>query len=261
MEIPLFQVDSFSSRTFGGNPAAICPLPEWIDAALMQSIAAENNLAETAFFVTRADGRYELRWFTPTVEVDLCGHATLAAAYVLYEYLGAAGEELVFETRSGELKVRRDGKILKLDFPARPPKHCDPHPRLIEVLGTQPLEILKAEWCYLAIYPNEEDVRTLQPNLPLLGTLGNMAAIVTAPGTSADFVSRFFAPAHGIDEDPVTGMAHCTLTPYWSRRLGKKNLFARQISARGGELWVEDRGDRVWIAGYVAPYLRGTITV
>jgi predicted PhzF superfamily epimerase YddE/YHI9 len=259
MELPIYQVDAFTSRTFSGNPAAVCPLREWLDPAVMQAIAAENNLAETAFFVPR-DGRCDLRWFTPEVEVKLCGHATLATAYVLFENLGATGDELIFDTLSGELRVARvDGK-LRLDFPALPPKRCEPHPRLIEALGTQPLEILKASY-YLAVYPAPEDVLGLQPNLPLLGSLDNTPVIVTAPSSEVDFVSRFFAPSFGIDEDPVCGSAHCTLAPYWSRRLGKKQLHTLQVSKRGGELWLEDRGDRVWIAGHAAPYLKGCITV
>jgi PhzF family phenazine biosynthesis protein len=258
MRIPIYQVDAFASRTFAGNPAAVCPLSEWLDAAVLQAIAAENNLAETAFFVGRGD-RYQLRWFTPTVEVDLCGHATLAAAYVLFEYLGVTESEVAFDSRSGELRVARDGSRLRLDFPAREPKRCQPHPRLIEALGTQPLEILAADY-YLVVYPEERDLRTLEPNLSLLATL-DKHVIVTAPAGNVDFVSRFFAPAHGIPEDPVTGSAHCTLAPYWSRRLGKKQLHALQVSRRGGELWCEDRGERVWIAGHVAPYLEGTIQV
>jgi PhzF family phenazine biosynthesis protein len=261
MELPIYQVDAFASRTFTGNPAAVCPLEAWIDAPLMQAIAAENNLAETAFFVPRGGEGYELRWFTPTVEIELCGHATLASAYVLWEYLSARGDELSFHTRSGELRVARADGRLRLDFPSKRGQRCDPHPRLIEALGTQPLEILKAS-DYMAVYPSADDVRTLEPNLPLLGSLDGTPVIATAPGgDGVDFVSRFFAPSHGIDEDPVTGSAHCTLTPYWSRRLGKKALYTHQISARGGELWVEDRGDRVWIAGHVAPYLKGTIVV
>jgi PhzF family phenazine biosynthesis protein len=259
MDLPIYQIDAFTSRTFAGNPAAVCPLKDWLDPSLMQAIAAENNLAETAFFVPR-DGRYDLRWFTPTVEVDLCGHATLATAYVLFEYLGASSEELVFDTRSGELRVARAAGKLRLDFPALPPRRCDPHPRLIEALGAQPLEILKASY-YLAVYPSHEDVRSIQPNLPLLGSLNDAPVIVTAPSTQVDFVSRFFAPAFGINEDPVTGSAQCTLAPYWSRRLGKKQLHTLQISPRGGELWLEDRGARVYISGQAAPYLRGTITV
>ncbi len=258
MELPIYQVDAFASEVFRGNPAAVCPLPYWLPAQTMQSIAAENNLAETAFIVPEGE-RYGLRWFTPTVEIDLCGHATLASAFVLFEYLGAEGGTLRFDTRSGELAVRRNGERLTLDFPSLPARRCDPPQTLIEGLGTQPLEILQAS-NYLVVYTKAQEVRTLQPRMEALRGLG-VPCIVTAPGEDCDFVSRFFAPSHGIDEDPVTGSAHCTLIPYWSRRLGKKTLFARQVSARGGELWCEDAGDRVLIGGQVAPYLVGKIVV
>lgn len=259
MEIPLFQVDAFASRVFAGNPAAVCPLEAWINAKTMQSIAAENNLAETAFFVKGPAG-YEIRWFTPAVEIDLCGHATLASAYVLWEYLGYAEERVTFSSRGGPLAVDKQDGRLCLDFPSQLPSRCQPHERLIEGLGTQPLEVLASNY-YMAVYPREEDVWTLEPNFDVLGSLDRGGIVVTAPGRDVDFVSRFFAPAFGIPEDPVTGSAHCILTPYWSRRLGKKNMRALQVSRRGGELWVEDRGDRVGIAGHVTPYLRGTITV
>ncbi|MFN7924907.1 MAG: PhzF family phenazine biosynthesis protein [Bryobacteraceae bacterium] len=259
MDISLFQVDAFSSRVFGGNPAAVCPLDRWIPAKIMQAIAAENNLAETAFFVKTGDV-YEIRWFTPAVEIDLCGHATLASAYVLFDYLSHGGDRVTFLSKSGELAVdKRDGRLC-LDFPSRPPQRCQPHDRLIDGLGTQPLEVLAANY-YMAVYPKEEDVWTLEPNFDVLRALDRGGIVVTAPGREVDFVSRFFAPAFGIDEDPVTGSAHCLLIPYWSRRLGKKDMRALQVSRRGGELWVEDRGDRVGIAGHVTPYLRGTITV
>ncbi|MBM3811517.1 MAG: PhzF family phenazine biosynthesis protein [Acidimicrobiia bacterium] len=260
MELPLYQLDAFSSRQFAGNPAAVCPLPEWLPAETMQAIAAENNLAETAFLVANG-GAYGLRWFTPACEVDLCGHATLAAAYALFHYHDAPGEEIVFHSpRSGELIVRRQGDRLCLDFPARQPQRCTPDPRIMEGLGAQPLEILVSNY-YLAVFESEETIASLQPSFPVLKNVNPGGIIVTAPGKEVDFVSRFFAPAFGIDEDPVTGSAHCSLTPYWSRRLGKKPLTARQISPRGGELWCEDRGDRIWIAGHVAPYLKGTIYV
>lgn len=259
MEIPLFQVDAFASRVFSGNPAAVCPLERWLPAKTMQAIAAENNLAETAFFVNTSEG-YEIRWFTPAVEIDLCGHATLASAYVLFEYLGYGGDRVVFLSKSGELAVDKHEGRLRLDFPSRPPQRCQPHERLIDGLGTQPLEVLAANY-YMAVYPREEDVWTLEPNFEVLRALDKSGIVVTAPGREVDFVSRFFAPAMGVDEDPVTGSAHCLLTPYWSRRLGKADLRALQVSRRGGELWVSDRGDRVWIAGHVTPYLKGTITV
>ncbi|MBS1876301.1 MAG: PhzF family phenazine biosynthesis protein [Acidobacteria bacterium] len=258
MNIPIYQVDAFASALFAGNPAAICPLDQWLPDATMQSIAAENNLAETAFFVAEGDG-YRLRWFTPGVEVDLCGHATLASAYVILEKLKPGGERVAFQTRSGELVVERSGELYTLDFPARPPQHCQVHERLIEALGTVPVEIQAAR-DYLVVYPHEDDVRTLQPNMELLAAMDRFAVIVTAPGSGeVDFVSRFFAPAKGVPEDPVTGSAHCTLIPYWSRRLGKKALHARQVSRRGGELWCENLGERVRFSGKAALYLEGTI--
>jgi PhzF family phenazine biosynthesis protein len=258
--LPIYQVDAFAERLFTGNPAAICPLEEWLPDTVMQAIAAENNLAETAFFVRDGEG-YRLRWFTPAVEVDLCGHATLASAYVVMTCLRPELESVSFQSRGGELVVRRDGGLYALDFPARPPEHCQVHPRLIEALGTVPLEVLAAR-DYLVVYQNEEQVRTLQPNMELLSLMDRFAVIVTAPGSGGvDFVSRFFAPAHGVPEDPVTGSAHCTLIPYWSKRLGKTRLHARQISRRGGELFCEHRGERVTIAGRAVLYLEGSIRV
>ena len=260
MEIPIYQVDAFSSRLFAGNPAAICPLEKWLPDPVMQSIAAENNLSETAFFVPE-NGGYRLRWFTPGVEVDLCGHATLASAYIVLTKMKPGGDSVSFQTRSGRLIVRRGGDRYSMDFPARAPEHCEVHPRLIEALGTVPLEIL-ASRDYLVVYQSEEQVRTLQPNMELLCLMDRFAVIVTAPGADGvDFVSRFFAPSKGVPEDPVTGSSHCTLIPYWSRRLGKKQLKARQVSRRGGELWCEDRGERVTIAGNAVLYLEGTIRV
>jgi PhzF family phenazine biosynthesis protein len=259
VKIPIYQVDAFASEQFRGNPAAICTLDHWLPAHTMQAIAAENNLAETAFTV-REGARWGLRWFTPAVEVDLCGHATLAAAYVLWNYRGAAEDVIVFESRSGELTVAREDGLLWLNFPSRPAERTSAPPRLSEGLGAHPLEVFKAASYLMAVFPAEEDVRSLQPSFDLLAS--HEPVICTAPGAEAeiDFVSRFFAPSFGIDEDPVTGSAHCSLTPYWSRRLGKKSLRARQISQRTGELWLEDRDDRVRIGGHVAPYLAGTIT-
>ncbi len=244
MRIPMFQVDAFAGRLFSGNPAAICPLENWLPAETMQAIAAENNLAETAFFVPEDTG-YRLRWFTPTIEMDLCGHATLASAYVVMNCLdGADARSVAFETASGTLTVTREGDLYSLDFPSRPPERCEVHPRLIEALGTAPVEVLAAR-DYMVVYRSEDEVRSLQPNLELLASMDRFAVIVTAPGKNYDFVSRFFAPAHGVPEDPVTGSAHCTLIPYWSRRLGKTELRAFQASPRGGEVFCELRGDRV----------------
>ena len=260
MQLPIYQVDAFTSLLFGGNPAAVCPLESWLPDEKLQAIGLENNLSETAFFVRDGD-TFHIRWFTPTVEVDLCGHATLASAYVIINCLRSASGELRFRSKSGELIVRERDGLLALDFPSRPPRRCDVHPRLIEALGTVPVDIQAAD-DYLVIYESAEQVRTLQPNFDVLSQVDRFAVIVTAPGVNGiDFVSRFFAPTKGINEDPVTGRAHCTLIPYWSQRLGKSKLHARQISARGGELWCEFRGDRVDIAGNAVLYLQGTINV
>ncbi|MDX1982318.1 MAG: PhzF family phenazine biosynthesis protein [Bryobacteraceae bacterium] len=258
MKIPLFQVDAFSDRPLKGNPAAVCPLDSWLPDELMQSIAAENNLPETAFFVQRGDV-FDLRWFTPTVEIDLCGHATLASAWVLFHRLAHPGSNIGFMTRSGMLSVtRHDNGLLALDFPSRPAGLCAIHTDLVTALGRVPSQILAAR-DYLVVYDSEEEIQSLKPDMTRLATVDRFAVIVTAPGASVDFVSRFFAPARGIPEDPVTGSAHCTLIPYWSQRLGKSHLHARQISPRGGELFCEDRGERVSIAGHAALYLEGTV--
>ncbi len=260
MKIPIYQVDAFTSRLFAGNPAAVCPLAKWLPTETMQSIAAENNLSETAFFVPSGAG-YDIRWFTPKVEVDLCGHATLASAFVVAQCLKTGESEIHFHSKSGELVVRADGDRLALDFPSRPPQRInDVHPRLIEGLGTAPVEILAAR-DYLVVYNNENQILTLEPNMDVLAQLDRFAVIVTAPGNNSDFVSRFFAPSKGVPEDPVTGSAHCSLIPYWARRLGKKTLHALQVSERGGELWCEDRGDRVSMAGHAVLYLEGSIEV
>ncbi|HEY7304503.1 MAG TPA: PhzF family phenazine biosynthesis protein [Bryobacteraceae bacterium] len=259
MEFPIYQVDAFTASIFRGNPAAVCPLQSWLPDTKMQAIAAENNLSETAFFV-RNGGNFQLRWFTPACEVDLCGHATLASAYVLFQELHEPGDTIRFETKSGELSVRRDKDRLVLDFPARPPHRITPDPTLVSALGGNPVEVLAAH-DYLVCYQSEEEVRSLSPDMEALKKIDCFAFIVTGPGHECDFVSRFFAPAKGIPEDPVTGRAHCTLIPYWASRLGKTTLFARQVSARGGELWCKLAGDRVEIAGQAALFLRGTISI
>jgi len=261
MKIPLYQVDAFASRLFSGNPAAVCPLDAWLPDQMLQSIAAENNLAETAYYVRTGD-HYELRWFTPAVEIDLCGHATLASAHIILSVrkeLNAS--RVVFSTRkSGELTVERDGDLYALDFPARAPVPCDIHPMLIEALGKAPQTILAAR-DYVCVYGTQGEVLDVTPDMQKLATVDKFAVIITAPGEDCDFVSRFFAPAKGVPEDPVTGSAHCTLIPYWAARLGKSKLFARQLSQRRGELWCEDRGERVRIAGHAAEYLEGVIEV
>jgi PhzF family phenazine biosynthesis protein len=260
VKIPLFQVDAFTSRVFSGNPAAVCPLEDWLDDARLQAIAAENNLSETAFFVPKCEG-YELRWFTPAAEVDLCGHATLAAAHVLFTRLGHSGDAITFETRrSGRLTVRRRDGLLEMDFPAWSLEPAEAPDALVRGLGAPPIEVWASD-DWLCVYETEEEVRAIRPDPGALASLHRRGVISTAPGADCDFASRCFFPSYGIPEDPVTGSAHCALTPYWSKRLGKKALHARQVSARGGELFCEDRGDRVAIAGRAAPYLEGTITI
>lgn len=257
MKIPIYQVDAFTDVPLKGNPAAVCPLEQWLPDATLQAIAAENNLPETAFFVRNAGG-FDLRWFTPAVEVDLCGHATLASAHVLFHRLGHTGPRIDFQTRSGLLSVSRSGDLLALDFPSRPPESCAVHTDLVRALGRVPAAVL-ASRDYMVVYGSEEEVRALKPDMALLANVDRFAVIVTAPGKNSDFVSRFFAPARGIPEDPVTGSAHCTLIPYWSRRLAKTSLHALQVSARGGELFCEDRGERVSIAGRSAMFMEGQI--
>ena len=262
MRVPLYQVDAFTDRLFGGNPAAVCPLDSWLPDDLLQQIAAENNLSETAYIIPSdaADHDFDIRWFTPTLEADLCGHATLAAAWVVQEHLGRNPETVRFLSRSGMLGVTRDADELALDFPARPAVPTDPVPALAAALGGEPEETLEAV-DYLAVFGSEQTVAGLKPDMRALAELDVRGIIVTAPGRTCDFVSRFFAPRSGIDEDPVTGSAHCTLAPYWARRLDKTDLAARQISARGGELQCRLVGDRVHIAGRAVTFLQGAIEV
>lgn len=259
MELSIFQVDAFSKNIFGGNPAAVCPLDNWLPDATLQSIGSENNLAETAYFVKTGD-RYHLRWFTPAVEMDLCGHATLASAFVLFQRLGYERDTVYFDTKSGELLVRRDGDLLVMDFPSRAPKAVTVDPGLPVAMGGKPREILAAR-DYFVVYDSEEEVLALQPDMTGLARLDKGAVIATAPGKNCDFVSRFFAPKLGVSEDPVTGSAHCTLIPYWAGRLGKNTLHAWQVSARRGELFCKLVGDRVEMAGHAALYLEGKIWV
>jgi PhzF family phenazine biosynthesis protein len=263
VRLPLYQIDAFvTDRPFTGNPAAVCPLDAWLPDPVMRAIAAENNLSETAFFVPEEAG-YRLRWFTPTTEVDLCGHATLAAAFVVFGRLQPSWDRVTFATQqAGALTVTRDGDMLALDFPARPPAPCAMSEPLVAALGRRPVALFGAR-DYLAVYDRADDIRTLRPDFAALAALDRFAVIVTAPGAGdgVDFVSRFFAPAHGVDEDPVTGSAHCTLIPYWASRLGKARLEARQLSARGGALSCALAGDRVTIAGRAVLYLDGHITL
>jgi len=259
--VPIYQVDAFTNRVFGGNPAAVCPLGAWLPGETLQSIAAENNLSETAFFVT-GEHPQSLRWFTPTTEVELCGHATLASAFVLFQCLGDRREAIIFETRKhGSLSVRRAGDALVMDFPRLPPEPCTPSIDLAAALRATPETVLATSTNYLCVFSEESTVRGIAPDFAALAESDRFGIIVTAPGDEADFVSRFFAPSKGIPEDPVTGSAHCALTPYWARRLDKPILEARQVSARGGVLQCEDRGERVSIGGQCALYLEGTIRV
>jgi len=258
MKLRQYQIDAFAREVFAGNPAAVCPLDAWLEEGVMQAIAAENNLSETAFFVPSARG-FHLRWFAPAAEVDLCGHATLAAAYVLFELLGHAGPEILFETRSGELIVRRtDAGEFTMDFPAQPPVPCAAPEALLAGLGREPREVLQAA-DYIAVFEHEDDIRTLTPDLEQLRKLDLRGVCVTAPGLEADFVSRFFAPNYGIPEDPATGSAHCELAPYWQGRLGKNRLAARQLSSRGGEVGCEVSGERVFLTGSAVRFMEADI--
>jgi predicted PhzF superfamily epimerase YddE/YHI9 len=260
MRLPLHQIDAFTNEVFKGNPAAVVPLTEWPDDRVLQAIALENNLSETAFFAPLADG-FRLRWFTPAIEVDLCGHATLATAWLILNRLDPGRPRVVFQTRSGELTVSRSGPRLAMDFPARPPSRIGPLPGLLAAVGRAPREILAAR-DILLVYDDPGIVRGLAPDLSALAKVECFAVCATAPGDGGyDCVSRFFAPRVGVPEDPVTGSVHCTVAPYWAGRLGKPALHCLQASARGGELWCTVRGDRVVIEGECAPYLEGAIEV
>lgn len=255
MTIPYLEVAAFTDRPFAGNPAGVCILDKWLPDAVMQAIAAENNLAETAFFVDRQTF-FDLRWMTPLVEVDLCGHATLASAHVLFQHLGHSGTMIRFQSRSGELTVERAGDRLVLDFPAQALGECKPPEKLTEGLGARPAAVLKGPDLFV-VFDREEEIVALTPDFQIIAELDERGVIATAPGNSCDFVSRFFAPRVGIPEDPVTGSTHCALIPYWSERLGKRNLHARQLSKRGGELFCENQGERVGIGGNAVTYVEG----
>ena len=262
MSIAIFHVDAFTAKPFAGNPAAVCPLVEWLDDEVLLSVAAENNLSETAFFVPRRE-HYELRWFTPRCEVKLCGHATLASGFVLMQILAPELKSVRFETRySGMLPVARDGSLFAMDLPSHAPWPCAARPAaLINGLGKTPDEVLQIEDNYFAVYPSEQDVRSIRPNLKLLEELHPAGVAITAPGKDADFVSRYFVPSYGIPEDPVTGSTHCSLAPYWAQRLGKRTLHARQVSERGGEIWCEVEEKRVILKGNAVLTLRGELLI
>jgi len=260
MNIPFYHINAFTSHTFKGNPAGVCILDNWLEDSLLQNIAMENNLSETAFLV-RQDDTHEIRWFSPTVEIDLCGHATLAAGFVLANFRDFISAKLRFISPiSGELSVLKEGDRLTLDFPARPAMACQPPPLLLAGLQRKPIEVLKAA-DYLAVYESAEDILNITPDFDLLKQLDCRAVIVTAPGKNSDFVSRFFAPGLGIDEDPVTGSSHTTLIPFWAERLKKKKLHAMQLSKRTGELFCEYLGERVLISGRAVTYMVGEIVL
>ena len=256
----LYQIDAFAEKPFTGNPAAVVPLSSWIPDDLLLKIASENNLSETAFFV-EYNNEYEIRWFTPQQEVDLCGHATLASAYVLFKHLTPDKEELIFHSKSGLLKVSR-GKsdIISLNFPGRKPTKVSLEQVFIDCFNKEPLSVWKSR-DYILEFSDESDVIGLQPDFEAIMKLDSLGLIVTAKGDKYDFVSRFFAPRAGIPEDPVTGSAHSTLIPFWSERLNKRDLTAYQCSARGGELICKNIGDRVIISGKAIQYLEGTIEI
>lgn len=264
MELPFYQVDAFSGTPLGGNPAAVMPLPEWQDESVLLAIAGENNLSETAFLVRLGEGRYHLRWFTPAREVDLCGHATLASAFVVFERLEMDLPSVVFETASGELAVRRDNQRLWMDFPSRPAEPWDDGGGVVgQALGAAPEEILRTRLedpetdKILAVFPAAGDVRRLQPDMERIAAIRAQGIIATAPGDGTDFHSRYFAPRIGVPEDPVTGSAHCTLAPYWAKRLQKQSLSAGQGGRRGGSLVCEQQGARVMLGGQAVMIIEG----
>lgn len=258
-KIKIYQVDAFADELFKGNPAAVIVLDAWLNKDLMQNIAAENNLAETAFVVPKGQD-FEIRWFSPPVEVDLCGHATLASAFVLFELLNYQGNEIIFHSmKSGSLKVKKEGDLLVLDFPADKISPEGDVPEITKGIGLKPQEVYKGRFDYLAILSSEEEVRNVDPDFASIAKLKSRGLIISAPGKEVDFVSRFFAPQTGIDEDSVTGSAHTSLIPYWSKRLEKKELNARQISKRSGSLSCVYEGERVKIGGRAKLYMSGEI--
>ncbi len=259
MELTLYQIDAFAVKPFEGNPAAVCPLDSWLPDELMQAIAQENNLSETSFFVPTSDG-YHIRWFTPAAEVDLCGHATLASAYVLFNIIGIKDDAIHFQSKSGILSVFQENEWLRMNFPAQPPTVCDTPEEILKAFNNTPVECLRSE-DYVVVFKTEEEVASLTPRLDELLRLDLRGVIATAASSQYDFIARFFAPKYGIPEDPVTGSAYTQLGPYWAGKLGKTRMHARQISGRGGELMCETAGDRVNIYGKAVKYLAGTIEV
>ena len=257
MELNLYQIDSFTDTPFEGNPAAVIPLKTWLPDNIMQSIAEENNLSETVFFVPKNKG-FHIRWFTPKTEVDLCGHATLAAAYVLFNILGYNKERIEFESKSGTLSVLQKDNWLVMDLPAQPPIPCNVPDEIVKAFDKVPIECLRSE-DYIAVFETESDILSIKPDIDYLKKLDLRGVIITAKSRQYDFVSRFFAPKYGIDEDPVTGSAHTQLIPYWAHKLGKTNMQAKQVSSRGGEILCELYNDRVLISGKAVKFLEGKI--
>lgn len=261
-KLKMYQIDAFTDKVFGGNPAAVCVLDQWIDVDLMQNIAAENNLAETAFVVKKTTETYAIRWFTPTVEVDLCGHATLASAHVLFNYYNFPSDKIIFLSQaSGSLSVTKNEANLTLDFPTDVVKKVDTPKILIEAFGITPIETYKGKTDHVLVYETQREVEIAIPNLSLIKQSGGRGVIITAPGNEVDFVSRFFGPQVGVDEDPVTGSAHTTLTPIWAEKLGKNLLTAQQLSKRKGDLICELKGDRVKITGKAVTYMIGEVVI
>jgi PhzF family phenazine biosynthesis protein len=260
MKLQIYQADAFAASLFKGNPAAVVPLQEWLPDELMQQIAMENNLSETAFFIPEGD-HFHIRWFTPKAEVRLCGHATLATAHVLFNELNFQGDLLEFESLSGILTVKKVEDKLQLDFPADFSQEVEPIDTFTEAFGAKPLQTFKGRTDYMLLFDSEETIKNLNPNIQLLLSTNARGVIATAKGNEVDFVSRFFAPAVGVNEDPVTGSAHTTLIPFWANRLSKNELTALQLSARGGQLWCTLSGKRVFIAGKAVTYLRGEIEI
>ncbi len=259
MKLVLYQIDAFAKEPFTGNPAAVCPLESWLPDGVMQSIAAENNLSETAFFVPTENG-FHIRWFTPVAEVDLCGHATLASAYVIFNYLGFTEERINFESKSGLLSVEKRDDLLVLDFPSQPPVQCAVPEEIVRAFKANPVDCLKSE-DYIVVFENDDDVALAEPDFSELLKLDLRGVAITAKSNDCDFVARFFGPKLGIDEDPVTGSAYTQLVPYWSQTLGVNQLYAKQLSIRGGELFCEVVGDRVNIGGRAVKYLVGEIDI
>lgn len=260
MKIPAYHIDAFAGAVFSGNPAMVCPLDRWLDDETLQLIAKENSLPVTAFFVEH-DDRYELRWFTPTVELDICGHGTVAAAAVVFNSMAAAKEAVAFKTRGGTFKVVKNDDFISMDFPVYEAVPCAIKPEdLVRALGREPQEILEAQ-NYLAVYEGEEDIRAITPDMELLKEVDHLGAIVTAKGKDSDFVSRYFAPKIGIPEDAATGSTHCTLAPYWAKKLGKRKLHAIQLSQRRGELRCEYLDDRVRITARAVRYAEGFLYI